>query len=104
MARLAVAELTEGTALDLGTLALEAPGQLELSRLGSAEALELWLEPNDCPPLACWRGPGGRDQPLSIWPGSYRLTRAAGSEAREDLRFEMTPGGRVEVGADFTLR
>ena len=101
---IATADVAASDQLDLGTLEIGRPGQLDLSNIPDGAALELWIDPADCKPISFWRGPGGRGEPLTLLPGRYLLTFGSESGARQELRFELPEGGRAAIGADFTLR
>jgi RNA polymerase sigma factor (sigma-70 family) len=101
---IAVAELGAGQVVDLGTLAVDPPGGLDLSRLAADASFEVWLEPKEGEPRFCWRGAGGAAQPLALFPGHYALLRASEGSNPTPLRFEMLSRGLVVIDAEFNVR
>ncbi len=100
---LAVTELEAGKHVDLGTLAVDPPGSLDLSRLAADVMCEVWLEPDAGPARFCWRGAGGSAQPLELFPGSYTLVRLLEGGRALTLPFELLSGGLVVIDAEFNV-
>jgi hypothetical protein len=101
---LAVAELEAGQVVDLGTLAVDPPGSLDLSHLAADASVEVWLEPQDGESRFCWRGAGGAAEPLELFAGSYTLVRILEGGKGLILPFEMLSRGLVVIGPEFSVR
>jgi hypothetical protein len=95
------AEIEADAVADLGTLALDPPGRLDLSRLASDASFEVWLEPKEGQSRFCWRGAGGSAEPLELFAGSYTLVRILEGGKALPSPFEMLSRGLVVIDADL---
>jgi RNA polymerase sigma-70 factor (ECF subfamily) len=100
-------EVVAGQALDLGTMDVPAPAELDLTQVNPAETFELLAANPEGGLRSCGGVQGGSSPAALLLPGAFVLRKLSGgrhAQPAQETLLEAASGQRLTLGADLAVQ